>query len=77
MVWQYHLPVMGLQKKVLVVKEIWAAFVDNDQVSGAEDDQVDSFESWDHHLVDCTWYEDEKHAVCEVLKNISHNVENV
>ena len=38
-------PVMCLQQEVLVVKEVGAGLVDDDQVGGAEDDQVDRLES--------------------------------
>ena len=35
---------MSLQQKVLVIKQIVALIVNNNQVSGAQDDQVDSLE---------------------------------
>ena len=38
------LPVMCLEKKVLVVEQIGAALVDDDQVGCAEDDQVDGLQ---------------------------------
>ena len=59
---------MSLQQKVLVIKQIVALIVNNDQVGGAQDDQVDSLERWDHHLIHRTGYQHQQHAVGEVLK---------
>ena len=62
------LPVVRLEKKVLVVEQIGAALMDDDQVGCAEDDQVDGLQGGDHHLVDGAGDEDQQHAVGEILK---------
>ena len=60
---------MRLKKEILIIEEIGAALVDDDQVGRAEDDQVDGLQGGDHHLVDSAGYEDEEHAVGEILEN--------
>ena len=42
--------------------------MDDDQVGCAEDDQVDGLQGGDHHLVDGAGYEDQQHAVGEILE---------
>ena len=42
--------------------------MDDDQVGRAEDDQVDGLQGGDHHLVDSAGYEDQQHAVGEILE---------
>ena len=59
---------MCLQQKVLVIEQIGAELVDDDQVGGAQDDQVDGLQGGDHHLVDGAGDEDQQHAVGEILK---------
>ena len=62
---------MCLEKEVLVVKQVGAGLVDDDQVGRAEDDQVHGLQGGDHHLVDGAGDEDEEHAVGEVLGEVS------
>ena len=44
--------------------------MDDDQVGCAEDNQVDGLQGGDHHLVDSAGYEDQEHAVGEILQEI-------
>ena len=69
------LPVVRLEEKVLVVEQIGAELVDDDQVGCAEDNQVDGLQGGDHHLVDGAGDEDQQHAVGEILQNISLKTE--
>ena len=62
------LPVVRLEQKVLVVEQVGAELVDDDQVGRAEDDQVDGLQGGDHHLVDGAGDEDQQHAVGEILE---------
>ena len=62
------LPVVCLEQKVLVVEQVGAALVDDDQVGRAQEDQVDSLQGGDHHLVNGAGYQDQQHAVGEILK---------
>ena len=59
---------MRLEQEVLVVEQVGAELVDDDQVGRAEDDQVDGLQGGDHHLVDSAGYEDQQHAVGEILE---------
>ena len=52
----------------MVVEQIGAELVDDDQVGCAQDDQVDGLQGGDHHLVDGAGDEDQQHAVGEILE---------
>ena len=66
-----HSPIVCLQEKVLVVEHVGAVIVDNDEIGGAEDNQVDRLQCADHHLVDRAGDEDEQHAVGKIFREVS------
>ena len=54
----------------MVVKQVEDFEVNNEEVCGTEDKQVDSLESTDHHLVHGAADQDQQHAVGEVLGEV-------